>query len=155
MTLPSVGHNRTALHRSIMSMKVILLVGLFAGASFAAPQVYEAGDVVHPKAAGNFGYLDSLVAETVNILPDITEVFDRITEDRSTDHTRVQEVMMEFMPLTRKVMKSTEKVDGKKFSRGQWDRFNAAEAVMPAVLTFMDSLRDMDFFGTGTTEGSS
>ncbi|XP_068204765.1 uncharacterized protein [Palaemon carinicauda] len=131
-------------------LQILLLIGFFASASFAAPQVYEAGNVKYP-ATGDFGYLDSLVAETINILPDISGVFGRITKDRSTDSSRVQDVMMEFLPITRKVMKATEKVDGKKFSRGQWDRFNAAEAVMPSVLSFMDSLRDMDFFDEGSS----
>ncbi|XP_066977848.1 uncharacterized protein [Macrobrachium rosenbergii] len=129
-----------------MNGQIVILVALVSAAC-AAPTDYQTGAVQHPPT-GEYGYLDSLVAETVNILPEITSVFGRVTgAGRSADPAHVQNVMMEFIPLTRRVMMSTENVGDRQFSSGEWQRFNAAEAVMPSVITFMDSLRNMDFFG--------
>merc|ERR1711915_11087 len=127
---------------------IIILVGVFMTTTCAAPQSYQTGAVNHPPT-GDYDHLDALVAETVNILPEITSVFEGVTgPDRSsTNPAYVQHVMMKFLPLTRKVMLYTERVGDRQFSKGDWQRFNAAEAVMPTVITFMGSLRNMNFFG--------
>ncbi|KAK7073120.1 hypothetical protein SK128_013401 [Halocaridina rubra] len=140
-----------------MYSKITILLSFCLALGTSAPQTYEAIGVLQPQTPddGSLGSYDKLVSATINLLPDIADVFERVSRDhKPNDPLRVQEIFMDFMPITRKVMRATEEVDGRSFSEDEWHRFNAAEAVMPSVLTFMNNLREMDFFGVNQDDSN-
>jgi len=122
----------------------------------AAPQRYDTLGVLQPETPRDLGAYENIVGATIDVLPEIVEVFRKVSQnrDRANDPESVQQIMLDFMPITRKVMEATEKAEGNKFSQDTYQRFNAAEKVMPHVVTFMNQLREMDFFGVSTTPTS-
>ncbi|XP_071551402.1 uncharacterized protein [Panulirus ornatus] len=108
---------------------------------------YQALGVLEPQSR-DLGAQEKIVAATIDLLPEIADLFERVTRDRSNDPERIQQIMVDFLPITRKVMYATADVEGRSIPVEDIHRFNAAEAVMPSVITFMNRLRDMDFFGT-------
>ncbi|XP_045612581.1 uncharacterized protein [Procambarus clarkii] len=111
-----------------------------------APQVYQASGVLQPDTA-DLGPYDKVVAATIDLLPEITQVFERVGRVRSDDPEQVSRVIQEFMPVSRKAWKAAAEVDGTSIKEEDLYRFNAAEAVLPSVITFMNQLRDMQFLG--------
>ncbi|XP_063606570.1 uncharacterized protein LOC134781319 [Penaeus indicus] len=136
-----------------MTFKVLLIAAAVLCLSRAAPQGYEALGVLQPESPRDLGDYENVVAATIDVLPEIVEVFRKVSQnrDRANDPESVQQIMLDFMPITRKVMEATEKAEGRKISDDTYHRFNAAEKVMPHVVTFMNQLREMDFFGISTT----
>lgn len=111
-------------------------------------QNYQSLGVLQPQSR-DLGDQEKIVAATIDLLPEIADLFERVTRERSNNPERIQEIIQEFMPITRKIMYATADVEGRSIPVEDIQRFNAAEAVMPSVITFMNRLRDMDFFGTG------
>ncbi|XP_047494567.1 uncharacterized protein LOC125042753 [Penaeus chinensis] len=136
-----------------MTLKVLLVAAAVLCLSRASPQRYQALGVLQPEGPRELGDYENVVAATIDVLPDIVEVFRKVTQSRgkANEPEQIQRVMTEFMPLTRKVMEATEKAEGTKIPDDTYHRFNAAEKVMPHVVTFMSQLREMDFFGLSTT----
>ncbi|XP_027227645.1 uncharacterized protein [Penaeus vannamei] len=136
-----------------MTLKVLLVATTLLCLSRAAPQRYQALGVLQPESPRDLGDYENIVGATIDVLPDIVEVFSKITQARgkASEPQIINRVMTEFLPITRKVMEATEKVEGTKIPDDTYHRFNAAERVMPHVVTFMNQLRDMDFFGLSTT----
>ncbi|KAK7073121.1 hypothetical protein SK128_013402 [Halocaridina rubra] len=121
-----------------------------------APQIYQAAGVLKPetKSAGKY---DNIVSSTIDILPEITEVFQKITADHGrsnpNDAAYVERVINAFLPISKKVLFATAKAEGRAVQSEQLEALNAAEAVMPAVFRFMESLRKNDFFNTEVRSG--
>ncbi|XP_071551414.1 uncharacterized protein [Panulirus ornatus] len=112
---------------------------------------YQALGVLEPQSR-DLGAQEKIVAATIDLLPEIADLFERVTRERSNDPERIQQIMVDFLPITRKVMYATADVEGRSIPVEDLHRFNAAEAVMPSVITFMNRLREMDFFGTQNTD---
>ncbi|XP_047494464.1 uncharacterized protein LOC125042693 [Penaeus chinensis] len=136
-----------------MVFKVLLVAAAVLCLGRASPQRYQAVGVLQPQGSRDLGEYENIVAATIDVLPEIVKVFSKVTQarGRANEPQIIHRLMMDFMPITRKVMEATEKVEGTKISDDTYHRFNAAERVMPHVVTFMDQLRDMDFFGISTT----
>ncbi|XP_037794793.1 uncharacterized protein LOC119590100 [Penaeus monodon] len=136
-----------------MTLKVLFVAAAVLCLSRAAPQRYQALGVLQPESPRDLGDYENVVAATIDVLPDIVKLFRKVSEnrDRANDPENVQQLMLDFMPITRKVIQATEKAEGRKISQDTYHRFNAAERVMPHVVTFMNQLREMDFFGLSTT----
>ncbi|KAG7167009.1 uncharacterized protein LOC121868765 [Homarus americanus] len=139
-----------------MYRQILLCMAACASVALGQPQnyqtprsheTYQATGILQPESA-DLGENQRLVAATIDILPEITEVLQRVGNSRSTDPERVQQVMLDFLPLSRKVLKATADAEGKELNRKDIQDINAAEAVMPSVIEFMNKLREMDFFGT-------
>ncbi|XP_027227643.1 uncharacterized protein [Penaeus vannamei] len=136
-----------------MVFKVLLVAAAVLCLGRASPQRYQALGVLQPQNSRDLGDYENIVAATIDVLPEIVKVFSKITQARGrpSEPQIINRVMTEFLPITRKVMEATEKVEGTKIPDDTYHRFNAAERVMPHVVTFMEQLRAMDFFGISTT----
>ncbi|XP_037794789.1 uncharacterized protein LOC119590096 [Penaeus monodon] len=136
-----------------MVFKVLLVAAAVLCLGRASPQRYQAVGVLQPQTSRDLGNYENIVAATIDVLPEIVKVFSKVTQarGRASEPQIIQRLMMDFMPITRKVMEATEKAEGTKIPEDTYQGFNAAERVMPHVVTFMDQLRDMDFFGLSTT----
>ncbi|XP_042880522.1 uncharacterized protein LOC122258575 [Penaeus japonicus] len=133
--------------------KVLVVAAAVLCLGRASPQRYQALGVLQPANSRNLGEYENVVAATIDVLPEITKLFSKVTQNRARydKPEQIQQLMMEFMPITRKVMAATEKAEGTEIPDDVYHRFNAAERVMPHVVTFMNQLRDMDFLGVSAT----
>ncbi|XP_064108141.1 uncharacterized protein LOC135216675 [Macrobrachium nipponense] len=127
-----------------------LIAVLFKAAS-SAPQEYQALGVLQPEA-GDVGPYDRMISATIDVLPEMADVFEEIADDprHPNDPQRIQKVINVFMPLTRRLILANAEVEGRQWAKEDQYRFNAAGAVLPSVFSFMDRLRNKDFFGSGT-----
>ncbi|XP_068203966.1 uncharacterized protein [Palaemon carinicauda] len=116
----------------------------------SAPQEYEALGVLQPEA-GDVGPYDRIISATVDVLPEMADVFEEIADDprHPNDPQRIQKIINVFMPLTRRLIVANAEVEGRQWAKDDQYRFNAAGAVLPSVFNFMDRLRNKDFFGAG------
>ncbi|XP_027227648.1 uncharacterized protein [Penaeus vannamei] len=138
-----------------MTLKVLFVAAAVLCLSRAAPQSYEGLGVLQPETPRDLGAYENVVAATIDVLPDIVELFRKLSRnrDRANDPEDAQQMLLDFMPITRKVMEATEKAGGAGISQDTYHRLNAAEKVMPHMVTFMDRLREMDLgLPTPTTQ---
>ncbi|XP_042880519.1 uncharacterized protein LOC122258574 isoform X1 [Penaeus japonicus] len=133
--------------------KVLLVTAAVLCLGRALPQSYETLGVLQPESPRELGEYENMVAATIDVLPEITKVLSKVTQNRdaANDSEQIQQMVLDFLPITRKVMEATQKAEGTEIPEDVQHRFNAAERVMPHVVTFMNQLRDMDFFGVSST----
>ncbi|XP_027227637.2 uncharacterized protein [Penaeus vannamei] len=136
-----------------MVFKVLLVAAAVLCLGRASPQRQQALGVLQPQNSRDLGDYENIVAATIDVLPEIVKVFNKISQSqgKASEPQIINRVMTEFLPITRKLIEATEKVEGTKIPDDTHHRFNAAERVMPHVVTFMEQLRDMDLFGISTT----
>ncbi|XP_045612580.1 uncharacterized protein [Procambarus clarkii] len=138
------------------AMCVFLVASLAAAAPqnypFGQPaQTYQATGVLEPESA-DLGSNERIVAATIDILPELAEVFERIGVDGFSDGERGQKAMLEFLPLTRKLLKAKADAEGTEVRKEDLQRVNAAEAVMPAVNDFVNRLRKLNVYGSSDAQ---
>ncbi|XP_071547304.1 uncharacterized protein [Panulirus ornatus] len=130
-----------------MHSQFLACVVLFASLAAALPQGYHAEGVLEVDS-GDLGPHDRLVAATIDILPEIAEVLERVQTDTfPVPPERQQEIVDEFIPLTRKIVLAQAKAEGRNAPKDALQRINAIEAVMPSVNNFMNRMRDINLFG--------
>ncbi|XP_047494633.1 uncharacterized protein LOC125042788 [Penaeus chinensis] len=136
-----------------MVFKVLLVAAAVLCLGRAAPQRQQVLGVLQPQGSRDLGEYENIAAATIDVLPEIVKVFSKVAEARgkTNEPQTIQRLMLDFMPVTRKVIEATEKAEGRKIPKDTYHRFNAAERVMPHVVTFMDQFMNMDFFGLSTT----
>lgn len=120
----------------------------------ASSQTYSSLGVLHPSSNTDLGPYGNMVAAVIDILPEITEVFQQLADDpaRSADFDPdfVQRVIMAFLPISRKVLEASAKAEGRTVRPKELERLAAAEKVLPSVFAFMEELRKTDFYGIGS-----
>ncbi|XP_053626705.1 uncharacterized protein [Cherax quadricarinatus] len=104
-------------------------------------QQYQAPGVLEP-GYGQSGSNDRNVAA---ILQEVGDFFKLVGNGRSDDPERNSQVMSAFVPFTRKILEAAAGVDGANVSKENLKKLNDAEAVMPSVFTFLDSLRSINY----------
>ncbi|XP_068204763.1 uncharacterized protein [Palaemon carinicauda] len=132
----------------------IILIPLFCIGVRAHPDHYEATGVLHPDTR-ELGPHEKSVAATIELLPDIAEVFEQIASDPALDRKDAGSIMrlstLAFLPITKKVLVKTAEAEGRKVNLDDIYSLNAAEAVAPSVVSFMERLGGTDFFKRRTT----
>ncbi|XP_053626693.2 uncharacterized protein [Cherax quadricarinatus] len=125
----------------------MILASLAAAApeNFPHFQTYRATGVLKPESK-ELGSSERLVAATIDLLPEIADVFERVGGVSSNDPEAVQQAIVEFLPLTRTSIKAAAEAEGREVNEDHLRRLSAAEAVMPAVNDFMNRLRRINFF---------
>ncbi|KAG7167005.1 uncharacterized protein LOC121868687 [Homarus americanus] len=135
-----------------MKLQILLGVVMCVYTASAMPQTYEALGVLQPSTR-DLGPYDNMVAATIDILPEIAQVFEQITSDparsNNFDSGFVERVILAFLPISRKVMEAMAKAEGKSVQQEDLDRLARAEAIMPSILAFIEKLRTTDFYGIG------
>ncbi|XP_045612768.1 uncharacterized protein [Procambarus clarkii] len=103
-------------------------------------QAYQTPRVVKP----DYGQPSSNNGNVANILKEVGDFFKLVGSGDSKDPERAKQVMLAFVPFTRRVLEASAGVDGANVNKEDLERLGAAEAVMPSVITFLDSLRNIN-----------
>ncbi|KAG7167008.1 hypothetical protein Hamer_G005315 [Homarus americanus] len=128
-------------------MLMFVCVALCALMAVAMPQDSQVTGLLQPEE-GELGEHQKIVGATIDLLPDIADVLQRVGNRQSTNSENVQRIIVDFLPITRKILKATADVEGREVNKEDVQRIYAAEAVMPSVVEFMEKLRDMDLFSS-------
>ncbi|KAK8728770.1 hypothetical protein OTU49_008923, partial [Cherax quadricarinatus] len=144
----SFGYTCYPASTTIMQLQFVASLAVCATLASALPQNYQATGVLQPEDTAELGSYNKVVAATIDLLPEIAEVFERVSGEPSNDPEKVSQIMLEFMPISRKAWRSAADVEGRTIKEEDLHRFNAAEAVLPSVITFMNRLRNMNFLDT-------
>ncbi|XP_066977850.1 uncharacterized protein [Macrobrachium rosenbergii] len=128
----------------------ILLVAIFCIIVQAQPSDrYEALGVLQPDI-GSLGPHEKSVAATIELLPEIAQVFEDVASEQSYDPSDAGSIMrlstLVFLPISKKVLLKTAEAEGRKVNVEDIYSLNAAEAVMPSVVSFMERLQAAEFF---------
>lgn len=145
------------MHKSLPQIFLSCLCVLACSAR-AAPQNYGVLEVLEsqPEDLGPYG---NIVAATIDILPDIADVFENISRSRSsldpTDSNSVLDVIMAFIPISEKVLEAMAKAEGRTLRPEERERLHRIKDVLPSYFAFMQNIRSTNFYGFSNSYGLS
>ncbi|XP_071551251.1 uncharacterized protein [Panulirus ornatus] len=135
-----------------MLLQILMSAALCSCTVTAMPQTYGAVGVLHPQSNTDLGPYENTVAAVIDILPEITDIFQQLADDRGrTANPKpdfVLRAVMAFLPMTRKIMEASAKAEGRAVTPEELQRLNVAEKILPPVFTFMGEL--LETVGTGS-----
>ncbi|XP_064108122.1 uncharacterized protein LOC135216665 [Macrobrachium nipponense] len=143
-----------------MIPKICLVIIAVLSTASAAPQVYRARGAHHPTAE-KAGEYSRALAETVNILPELTSAFKKISENEGgsfpSDPTSIMNIVASFMPMTRQSILLRDALEGKPAaSQDDLEKLQVFESALPAIVKFMETMRAMGGnLGSQNTPGES
>ncbi|XP_066978394.1 uncharacterized protein [Macrobrachium rosenbergii] len=129
-----------------MIPKVCIVIIAVLSTASAAPQVYQARGAHHPTAE-KAGEYSRAIAETVNIFPELTSAFRKISGNEggsfSSDPSSIMNIVASFLPLTRQSILARDALEGKPASQDDIEKLQVVEAILPSVSGFMEAMRAM------------
>ncbi|XP_042880515.1 uncharacterized protein LOC122258571 [Penaeus japonicus] len=134
-------------------MYLQILVACATCACVASAQTYEALGVLQPARSRDLGKHESVVAATIDILPEVAKTLNELTsqmtrsQDDPFDSQNIFEILMAFMPVTRKILFAVAKAEGRTVSEKELQRLDRAEKLLPSAFKFMLKLQGSEFFG--------
>ncbi|XP_037794258.1 uncharacterized protein LOC119589757 [Penaeus monodon] len=134
-----------------MYLRILLACATCACA--ASAQRYEALGVLQPARPTGLGKDESVVAATIDILPEVAKTMKELTakmtrsQDDPFDSQNIFEVLTAFMPVTRKILFALAKAEGRTVSEKELQRLDRAEKILPSAFKFMLKIQGSDFFG--------
>ncbi|KAG7167006.1 uncharacterized protein LOC121868760 [Homarus americanus] len=130
---------------------VLSSVCLCACAVKAVPQSYGVLEVSHPEPnQADLGPFENMVSATIDVLPEIREVFQRITSrrDPSADPVSLkvmEDIIMSFLPITEKILKISAKAEGRELRPEELERLDRTKEILPAYFRLMNDIAKADF----------
>jgi len=109
--------------------------------------------VLQPAKPRDLGKYENVVAATIDILPEVSkslkELASRMTrsQDDPFDSQNMLEILMAFMPVTRRILFAVAKAEGRTVSEEELQRLDRAEKILPSAFKFMLQIQGSDFFG--------
>nr|XP_027227641.1 uncharacterized protein LOC113819633 [Penaeus vannamei] len=140
-----------------MYLRILLACATCACAVSA--QRYEALGVLRPARAKSLGEHENVVAATIDILPEVaktmTDLTSKMTRSQADpfDSQNIFEVLMAFMPVTRRILFAVAKAEGRTVTEKELKRLDRAEKILPSAFKFMLRIQGSDFFGFDTPDG--
>lgn len=128
----------------IFVSQLVACVAVCASLAAAMLQTYQAQAVLTPESR-ELGAQEKLVSATIDLLPEIADVFERMQSESPIQPQRNMNVVLDFMPLVRKVMQVQAEVEDKSLPEEVVHQINAVEVLIPHVNTFLEKLRQMDY----------
>ncbi|XP_042880517.1 uncharacterized protein LOC122258573 [Penaeus japonicus] len=134
-------------------MYIQILLACATCACVASAQTYEALGVLQPETPRELGKHEGVVAATIDILPEIARVLKEFSarmarsQDDPFDSQNIFEILMAFMPLTRKILFAVAEAEGRIVSEEELQRLDRAEEILPSALNFILELQGSEFFG--------
>nr|XP_027227647.1 uncharacterized protein LOC113819638 [Penaeus vannamei] len=119
----------------------------------ASAQTYEALGVLQPAKPKDLGKHEGVVAATIDILPEVAktlkELTSRMTRSQADpfDSQNIFEILMAFMPVTRRILFAVAEAEGRSVSEEELQRLDRAEKILPSAFKFMLKIQGSDFFG--------
>ncbi|XP_027227636.1 uncharacterized protein [Penaeus vannamei] len=134
-----------------MYLRILLACATCACAVSA--QRYEALGVLQPARPTGLGDHEKMVTATIEILPDVAKTLRELamrmarSQDDPFDSQNMFEILMAFMPVTRRIMFSVAKAEGRTVSEEELQRLDQAERMFPSAFKFLVKMHGGDLFG--------
>lgn len=109
--------------------------------------------MLQPEKPRDLGKYEGVVAATIDILPEVAktlkELASRMARSQADpfDSQNMFEILMAFMPVTRRILFAVAEAEGRSVSEEELQRLDRAEKVLPSAFSFMLKLHGSDFFG--------
>ncbi|KAK7073115.1 hypothetical protein SK128_013396 [Halocaridina rubra] len=130
-----------------MFRQLVVCVCLLVTSSKA--KIYEVDEIKIPEPK-ELGRYENLVTTLIDVLPEIADVLEYITRDPEREETlttdRIGRVLDKFMPIAKSLLKASAVAEDRTLSERDYEALIAAETLLPSAFSFMDRLRDIDFF---------
>ncbi|XP_037794791.1 uncharacterized protein LOC119590098 [Penaeus monodon] len=94
-----------------------------------------------------------MVTATIEILPDIAKTLRELasrmarSQDDPFDSQNMLEILMAFMPVTRRILFAVAKAEGRTVSEEELQRLDRAEKMFPSAFKFMLKMHGGELFG--------
>ncbi|XP_069956007.1 uncharacterized protein [Cherax quadricarinatus] len=136
----------------MISQALVSCVFLCACAVRAVPQTYGILEVQEPLPNTETGPYANVVDAVIEILPDIADVFEKITRSRDpssdpADFKVIQDIILSFLPITEKIMRAAAKADGREVKPEELERLARVSKVLPDYFRLIEDITTKDLAG--------
>ncbi|XP_064108126.1 uncharacterized protein LOC135216668 [Macrobrachium nipponense] len=113
---------------------------------------YEYSNEVDTDALGPY---ENMVAATNAILPELADVFDKISYDKRLNidpfsPEGIRDAIMAFLPISRSVLLAAAQAEGRRVTQDDLDRLATVENELPLAFDYISSLKSLRHYSPGS-----